>query len=158
MNVRRESLGPMRFIGLPHRGPYHLVGAAWERFQPLAAAHGLIRPGAMMVSLYLDDPSEVPPEALRSLAAIRVPEGTAAPPGMEAFDLAGGDFLIATHMGSYDGLGAAWRQLAGPLLAESPWQWRPGASPCFDHYVNDCRAVAVDDLRTDLCIPVVARV
>lgn len=64
----------------------------------------------------------------------------------------GGNYFIGTHVGSYSGLGASWKEIWGNIREKD---LKPRNSPCFELYIKG----GDDDLPesewvTELCIPV----
>lgn len=66
---------------------------------------------------------------------------------VRASQLPAGPAVAATHVGPYDGLGAAWGELVSAAEAEPT-----GIS--IESYVGDPGSAAPDELRTDLIMPV----
>lgn len=65
--------------------------------------------------------------------------------------LAPGEYATLSHLGSYDGMGAAWQRLLDDVRgggAEPEGRW-------FEVYVADPSTTAPEDLRTDLFVQVV---
>jgi AraC family transcriptional regulator len=75
MKVLIEDMPELRVAAVRHVGPYNRISEAFARLGAVAAPAGLLRPGAMMLAIYYDDPEAKPPELLESDAAITVPDG-----------------------------------------------------------------------------------
>ncbi len=152
--VRLERQPPLTLLGLPHRGPYIELGAAFERLFAWAGARGLLRPDTRSVGLYWDDPAAVPARELRSAACISLPDTAATlagPAGSERHALPGGRMAVARHQGPYGELEAAYDWLYRSWLPASGLE--PADHPCFEIYLNDPRQVAPAALLTDVCLP-----
>jgi AraC family transcriptional regulator len=65
-HVTLRDLPAMRLAAIRHTGPYHGIGAAFDRAQAWGAARGLIGPNTDFFGLYHDDPGSVPAERLRA--------------------------------------------------------------------------------------------
>jgi hypothetical protein len=71
-HVTLRDLPAMRLAAIRHTGPYHGIGAAFDRAQAWGAARGLIGPNTDFFGLYHDDPGSVPAERLRADAGFTV--------------------------------------------------------------------------------------
>jgi AraC family transcriptional regulator len=151
MDVRIEPIPPIRVAGYAHRGPYHTIGAAWDRLNRELGAHAeLLGPATMMVSVYYDDPGTAAPEALRSLAAISLDDTHRPPEGFTVDVLPASRCAVATHLGPYERLGEAWGELAAWARANGH---EPASQPCFEVYRNDPRTTQARELATELYLP-----
>lgn len=148
MKLETRNFEQREALCLTHRGPYHLIGAAFGRvFDGFFKSGGGI-PGPA-VGIYYDDPGTVPPADLRSHAGILVPAGFKSP--SDEFDrvaIEGGRYAVGTYVGPYDGIGEAWgdfmRSIADEGLALAD-------SPCFEVYLNDPMTTPAPELVTELC-------
>ncbi len=143
---------PRLVLARAHLGPYAEMGGAFGRLMDLVAEHGLARLRQELVGVFHDDPDAVPPAALRSHAGITVPEATFCPPGLEAVTLAGGRHAVLRLAGPYTGLYPAYRWLYGEGLAAAGLTLT--SAPSFEVYFNDPSTVAIEDLLTEIHIPV----
>lgn len=150
--VSIETLPDRDCAALLHTGPYDRIGESFGRLGAVLGRAGLMAAlrGAPL-ALYLDDPQEVPPEALRARVAFPIAAGTALPEGVEAVRLPGGCHAVLTHTGPYTGLGAAWEWLYREWLPHSGE--RPADRPPFECYPDDPGTVAPDRLRAQICLP-----
>lgn len=152
MELEKLKAGPFRLLSYRHIGPYHEIGPVFGRLSGWAVQHGVPFVGAM--GIWYDDPESTPPHELRSDAAILLPDGyePAAIDGGPVFsELPERNYVRATHLGPYEGLGDAWARFCQSVAAEgivtSP-------EPSFEMYVNDCSKVAPEEVRTDLYLPI----
>lgn len=149
MSLAFEDLPPMRLAAVRHTGPYQAIGAAFETLGRVAAQAGLFAlPGATMLGAYYDDPGAVPPDKLRSMAAVVVPKDAAIPGGLEEAFLNGGTYARFTHIGSFEGLPKAWDRFARELLPASGRT--PLPEPALEVYRSDMTTTPVEKLHTDL--------
>jgi AraC family transcriptional regulator len=156
MQVQIEHRPELRVGTVRHIGPYNQIGAAFARLGSIAGAAGLFaQPDPKMVGLYHDDPDSTPPEALRSDAAISVPEGQPMPEGLVERRIPAGRYACYVHVGPYDRLGDAWSRLMGEWLPASGY--RRGEGPSYEVYLSDMQSVAPAELRTELCIALADR-
>ena len=101
-----------------------------------------------------DDPETTLSAELRSDAcAIVANDFTTDDPTVQVFNLPGGRYAVATHLGAYSGLGATWSQFMGEWFPQSG-ERGDFTRTCFEVYVNDCNAVPVEEVRTDLYVPI----
>jgi AraC family transcriptional regulator len=156
--LRIDELPEQRLAAVRHVGPYQGIGAAFDRLGDWAQAHADAVLGAPL-AVYVDDPARVPPEALRSDAAVPVSEDVTiggAPgmgvPGVGEVRLAGGRYAVHRHVGPYEGLAGAWRdfmvEVGGSGAVADPTR------PCFEVYANEPGTVPDDQLVTLLHLPV----
>jgi AraC family transcriptional regulator len=147
----RESVPPMRVVAMPHVGPYWQIGPVFDRLEQWATANNIAAQG--ILAIYHDDPESVPAEKLRSDACIVVgPELSLDDTAVRLVDLPGGRYAVATYVGSYSGLPAAWGQFMG--------EWLPGSGekinfehPSFEIYRNMPGEVPESELITELYEP-----
>jgi AraC family transcriptional regulator len=153
MNIEIIERPAMRAACVRHVGPYDQIGSAFAKLGALAGPAGLFaHPGAMMIGLYYDTPGETPPEKLRADAAVVIPEGVPLPVGMTEERVDAGRFASTLHLGPYEGLSSAWRQLVEWAL-KSGHQFRFG--PSVEIYLNNPTEVPKEQLRTQLLAPIV---
>lgn len=146
-----RTIRPVRVAAIAHTGDYQEIGHAFERLQAWAGSSGLIGPGTRFFGVYHDDPETVPKAELRADACVSVPEGTAVPDGVRVLEIAGGRHAVLHHVGPYAELEGAYRHLYRDWLPASGQE--PADRPCFEEYLNDCRALPPSDWRTDLFLP-----
>lgn len=60
--------------------------------------------------------------------------------------LPGGEVMILSHLGPFDGLGATWQSFTEQIAASG----REPGGPVWEWYVSDPTTTAPEDLRTDL--------
>lgn len=153
MDVTIETLPALRLATIRHVGPYPEIGAAFHRLGRIAASAGLYaHVDPRMIALYHDDPEATAPAELRSDAALILRDDVALPAELTEATLPAGRYARVTHRGSYAGLGDAWARLMGEWLPKSGH--RVGEGTSYEMYVNNPATTAVDDLVTDLYVPV----
>lgn len=154
MEATIKTLEPMRIVALRHIGPYHLIGPVFDKLMAWAGPAGVPIQGVL--GSYYDDPHTVPAQELRSDAAIVVPADYELPAdnplGATIAEIPGGEYATATHLGSYEGLGDAWSRFTGEAIPATGRQTAEGV--CFEMYMNDCREVPLEEVRTDMYVPV----
>ncbi len=153
MKLEIQELSSQRLGYLEHRGAYPKIGPVFMRLAGIVEAAGLRgAPGTHDVAMYFDDPCSVLESELRSWAATTLPVDALLPEGLCEGRLEGGRYAVWTHLGSYEGMTVAWTD-AYRAVAGSGERIRP-ATP-FELYVNTHDEVPVEELRTDIHIPLV---
>ncbi len=151
MEARIEKVDPRTVVALRHVGPYYLIGEKFGQVAGWGARHQV--PYGEAIGIWYDNPEVVPAAELRSDACLTVPDGFALPPDdleLRITKVEGGEYAVATHMGSYEGLGDAWARFYGQAI---PALGRELAeTPSFEMYMNDCSKVPIEEVRTDLFV------
>lgn len=136
MTLEIKQTEPVRILSLAHKGPYYLIGGAFDHLFNFMVKHGL--PMNMTIAIYHDDPNQTPESELRSEACmilpadLPLPEADMAELGFREKTLDGGTFAVATYQGGYDGLGAAWGEFMGQLL---PSAGHEPSGICYEAYL-----------------------
>lgn len=154
MELRIEHRAPTRIAYIAGVGAYsQVLPASFARLRAFAGQRGLFaRPGAVTLAVCHDDPETTPAAQIRSEAAITVDDAFRPEGEVRARDLPGGKYAVATHVGAYDGLAAAWQELCGRLIPAAGLKFRRGEY--FEVYVDTPTRVPADAVRTDLHVPV----
>lgn len=139
-----------RLIGLPHSGSYHTVGKEFEAFGALCETRGLWPQVGTWAAIYYDNPEETAEAELRSFVGGEY-HGATVPDGLGETTLPGGKTAILTYKGPYAGIAAAYDSLFGNWLPQSGED--PAEAPCYELYLNNPRAVAPEELLTEICLP-----
>jgi AraC family transcriptional regulator len=100
--------------------------------------------------ILLDDPATVPEEELRYDACLALGVASAPEP-FRVLRLPAGEYARLRHFGSYDGLEAATQYVLGEWLLSSGRE--PADFPIIHHAHNDPDQTPVDDLVTDILLP-----
>lgn len=108
---------------------------------------------AAMIALYFDDPESTPASELRAEAALSVPVDKVLAPKVGENLLPAGQYACAMHEGGYDRIGDTWARCMGQRLPPSGRHLAD--SPSFERYLNTPMDVPMDQLRTELYIPLV---
>ncbi|MEM9584509.1 MAG: AraC family transcriptional regulator [Pseudomonadota bacterium] len=138
---------------LPHRGSYLEIGEQFQKAGTIFASRGLLPQMRGMLGLYYDDPGSVAEADLRSHAGVMTAEGTDVPEGMEAVTASGGRFAVLHYTGPYAGLKAAYDYLYGQYIPDNGLELRD--APAMEIYLNGPHDTAPDDLKTEVCAPIV---
>ena len=145
MQVTIVTQPELRIAGIRHLGPYDQIGRAFGKLGGILK--GPPPGGSQMIALFLDDPSSVPPERLRSEAALTLSPHAKAPDGLIEQRVPAGDYARAIHQGSYEGLPAAWNALKNEWL---PSSGRRMGHPSYEVYVNNPMTTEKSELLTEI--------
>ena len=151
MDVRIETVGPIRVARIRHVGPYTEVGPCFERLFRWAASIGA--PTGRVLTLSYDDPGSVAEDRLRSDACVELRTGEEPPPGIELGPVGGGRYAVYRLIGPYDGIAEAYRRLFEEWLPGSGESMADG--PCIELYRHAQTDRPPEKLVTDLCVPLV---
>ena len=89
----------------------------------------------------------VPPEQLRSEAALTLSPHAKAPDGLIEQRVPAGDYARTVHQGSYEGLPATWNALKNEWL---PSSGRRMGHPSYEVYVNNPMTTEKSGLLTEI--------
>lgn len=154
MHVEIVRKPGFRVASIRHIGPYMQINQAFEQLGKIAEREGLLRnENAAMVAIYHDDPESTPADQLRSDAGIVVPEGVELPSPLIEQRLPAGAYACTVHVGPYERLGDTWQRLMGEWIP-SHGQRVEGLS--YERYLNMPGSVPKEQLRTEICVPIVA--
>jgi AraC family transcriptional regulator len=150
MKLELRELTPRKAVCIAHSGPYFMIGQTFGQLgQWLAENHSTYGNG---IAFYYDDPESTPTDQLRSDAGAIVEAGFQTDdPRVHLVEVAGGAFMVGTHVGPYDSLPNAWGEMMGSSLPEG-YTYRN--SPPFEFYVNNCADTPAADLITELHLAV----
>lgn len=151
MKVEIKQLKPIRVAFMRHIGPYGEVGKTWDEFLTIMGKDGYLGGNPMMLGICHDDPEVTPPAKIRYDACLTVDEDFAPSGDIGVQTVAGGDYAVTTHTGSYNQLGDTYAELLGQWLPRSGHELRN--APCFEVYLNDPQSTPPEELLTDICAP-----
>ncbi len=152
MDVRIENREPLRVAYVRIIGPYSDVGPLFQKLFMLAGPKGLLKAGAAIISMGLDEPEVTPAAELRLDACISCGDDTTAEGELKVKTIAGGPYAVYTHTGPYEQLPDVYAALYGGWLPQSGREPRAGAAP-FDVYENNPMDTKPADLRTTVFLP-----
>ncbi len=150
-HVSLRELPALRLAAIRHAGPYHGIGAAFDRLQAWGAARGLVGPGTRFLALYHDDPGSVPAARLRSDAGFEVGPEAAGEGEVRVLEVPAARVAALRFRGPYAELERAYGWLYGEWLPGSGEE--PADRPCMEEYVNDPKRTPPPDLLTDVMLP-----
>ncbi|MGB8258718.1 MAG: AraC family transcriptional regulator [Terracidiphilus sp.] len=151
MKAEIKKMQPMRVAYLRHVGPYNEVGPTWDRLTMLLGKEGYLAGNPMILGLCHDDPEVTEPAKIRYDACVTVDESFEPIEGIEVQTIAGGDYAVTLHKGSFDGLGRTYAELYG--------QWIPRAgrevrnAPAFEVYLCNPDETPEEERLTEIYAP-----
>lgn len=150
-NVTYKTLADIEVVSLAHSGSYQKIGQAFERLGGWLGARNLINADTRMMGVYYDDPDAVAENDLRSRACFSVSKSCALDAPLERITIAGGEYAVLLHQGSYAALPAAYQWFFGVWLLQSGRELRD--VPVFEEYLNTPLDTAPADLLTEIYLP-----
>lgn len=155
MKVEFQQMKPMRVAFMRHVGPYGEVGKTWEQFLTIMGKDGYLGDNPMMFGICHDDPEVTPPAKIRYDACLTVGEDFEPRGEIGVQTVAGGEYAMTTHTGSYNQLGRTYSEFLGQWLPRSGYELRD--DPCFEVYLNDPHSTPPEELLTDIYAPLQRR-
>ncbi len=154
IEVRR--IEPVRAAAMRHVGPYDQIGALFDRLMAWAGPHRMLGPTARVLGLCYDDPEMTPPELCRYDACLALDPDQSVPlgNGVSEILIQGGEYAVGVHRGPHCDLPHTYALVCG--------QWCPQFGreirdvPCIENYLNHPRSTLVEDLRTEVYVPLQA--
>lgn len=150
-DVRTIDFPALRLAAIAHQGPYHGIGAAFDRLSAWAQARGLLRGDSRFFGRYFDDPKSVPPAQCRSEACITLAPGDAVDAAVRLVEMPAFRAAVLRFRGPYAELEAPYEWLYGTWLPASGQE--PADLPGLEEYPNDPRTTPPAELLTDVILP-----
>jgi AraC family transcriptional regulator len=151
MKVTVDRRGEVIVVALRREGkPYTNLNATFGQIWSWAEAKDILKDLQGIYGILLDDPATVPEDELRYDACLALGV-TSAPEPFRVLRLPAGEYACLRHFGSYDGLEAATQYVVGEWLLSSGRE--PADFPIIHHAHNDPDQTPVDDLVTDILLP-----
>jgi AraC family transcriptional regulator len=155
MKVAVDRRGEIMVVALRREGKaYTDLNATFGQVWSWAEATDTLQHLQGIYGIPLDDPASVPVDELRYDAGLALGV-TSAPEPFRVLRLPAGEFACLRHFGSYDGLEAATQYVVGEWLLSSGRE--PADFPVFHNFINDPDQTPVDELITDILLPLKER-
>jgi AraC family transcriptional regulator len=151
MNIQIKNVAPKRVAFMRHVGPYHEVGAIWEKLATWMGAQGWLCGKLEFIGLCHDDPEVTPPDKIRYDACITVPDNFVPSNDVGVQVIPGGEYAVTTHFGPYEKLTETYMEIFGQWLPRSGREL--GNCPSLEIYINDPCVTPPKDLITDIYVP-----
>ena len=153
MNVQVAQADPIYVVMMRHVGPYETIGPVFERLLTWVNEQKI--PVQRTIGIYWDNPDFTDASALRSAACVEVWKGYQLPDhrilNLEQMEIAGGPYAIMRFVGPYEDLGPIWSDFTNHI--ERNLRRKIAQTPAFEVYVNDASNTPLDQLITDLYMP-----
>jgi AraC family transcriptional regulator len=146
--IRVETFPAIRVAFMRQRGSYANIGALWQRLLAWAQSHSLLDAQPALYGLCPDDPEVTPEPLLRFDACVAVPNTFAAEAEAGMAEVPAGTYAVATHRGPYERLNETYLEVIGRWFPTSGFE--PSLDAVVEHYLNDPRTVAPEDLLTEV--------
>ena len=144
----------MRAAALRHVGPYPQIGPVFDKLVGIAVVSGWFSlPEACTLLMTYDCPDTVPATELRSDAAVVVGPDSVLPVDVDELIIPAGRYVRGVYIGPYSGLADAWTAFSDNVRAAG---YAVEGSTALEMYVSDPRSCPVDELRTELYLPLTA--
>jgi AraC family transcriptional regulator len=154
MRVSIDRRGEIMVVALRREGkPYTNLNATFREVWSWAEATDRVKDLHGIYGVPLDDPASVPEDKLRYDACLALGEA-GAPGPFRVLRLPAGEYARLRHPGSYDGLEEATQNIVGEWLLRSGRE--PADFPVFHSFLNDPDQTPVEELLTDILLPLVA--
>lgn len=151
MKVEIEQRGEVLVVALRREGkPYTNLNATFGQVWSWAEVTGILAQLEGIYGIPLDDPISVPESELRYEASLALGVA-AAPEPFRVVSLPAGEYARLRHSGSYDGLEVATQALLGEWLLPSGRE--PANFPIVHQFINDPDQTPVEELATDILLP-----
>ena len=151
MQIDVVDLPKMRAAALRHVGPYQQIGPVFDKLVGIAVVSGWFTlPEACTMLVTYDCPTDVPATELRSDAAVVVGPDSVLPVDVDELIIPAGKYVRGVYIGPYSGLADAWTAFSDNVRAAG---YAIEGSTAMEMYVSDPRSCPVDELRTELYLP-----
>jgi AraC family transcriptional regulator len=154
MDVRIETVPPMKVAFIRHVGPYddgEAISRTWAKLMAWAGSRGLLGPQTKHIGIAHDNPHVTPPEKCRYDACITVDRPFAPEGEVGVQEISGGEYAVVTHKGPYEKMAEPYAWLYGEWLPSSGRE--PSDAAGFTVYRNSPRDTKPEDLLTDIYVP-----
>ena len=156
LGVEIRRIEPLRVAAMRKVGPYSEIGALFESLMAWGGRSRVLGPTTRVLGLCYDDPDMTPPEKCRYDACLTLDSDESVPLGSGVVEILiqGGEYAVAVHRGQHCDLPQTYALVCG--------QWCPRLGreirdvPCIENYLNHARNAAVEDLRTEIYVPLLA--
>ena len=151
MQIDVVDLPKMRAAALRHVGPYQQIGPVFDKLVGIAVVSGWFTlPEACTMLVTYDCPDAVPATELRSDAAVIVGRDSVLPVDVDELIIPVGRYVRCVYIGPYSGLADAWTAFSDDVRGAG---YAVEGSMALEMYVSDPRSCPVDELRTELYLP-----
>lgn len=151
MEVRIETVEPMRVAFIRHIGPYMECKTAWDKLCAWAGPKGIFSTNPKVIGICHDDPQVTPPEKIRYDACFTVNDEIEAEGEVGIQVVGDGKYAVCSHKGPYENLESTYAEIMGKWLPQSGQEL--GEHLNFELYLNSPDETPPEELLTELYIP-----
>ena len=152
MEPKIINLDSIKVLYIRKLGSYVKSGEeAWKALLNFAGPKGLLNNKPAMFGLSYDDPALVSAEKLRYEACIEVDSDVEQDGDFKVQTIGGGKYLVVLHVGAWDKVHDAYVK-AFDWLKENKVDCR--IAPCIEKYLNTPDEVDIENLKTEVYIPI----
>ncbi len=152
IEINVVSVEPFQVIASRRHGPPDSLFSAFGELLEWAQSTGLAERLQGIYGIPIDDHRDTPEAVCRFDCCFDFGPQVNAPGKFRIDDLGGGEFVVARHVGPYDGLDDVYDYLYGQWINDSAYSLRDG--PLFNHYLNDPDTIPPERWETDVYVPV----
>ncbi|MCK5114466.1 MAG: GyrI-like domain-containing protein [Phycisphaerae bacterium] len=154
MEVKVETRNPVKVAFVRHLGPYAEAHPAWETLCKFAVKCPQIDMNKPGIGLSYDDPDTTPPAEIRYDACFELAGDFEATGDIGVTEIPGGQYAVAIHEGPYEKMIDTYCALFNDWMPANGRELRPD-TPCVEIYLNCPRETPPDQLKTQICVPLV---
>ncbi len=152
MEVNIVDLEPMEVLFVRHTGPYHTVGASWEKLCGWAGPLGLLGRNTKFIGLAYDDPMITPPEKIRCDVCITLDHKVNPVGEFGVQTIPAGKYAMALHRGPYENFNDTYKSICGEWIPKNGKRIK--SLPSIEIYLNHPDQTKPEDLLTEVYIPI----
>jgi AraC family transcriptional regulator len=158
LGVEIRHIEPIRVAAMRQLGPYREIGTLFEKLMAWAGRSRVLERRPRVLGLCYDDPEMTPEEECRYDACLAldphqsVPHGS----GVREILIQGGEYAVAVHRGPHCDLPQTYAVVCGHWCPRFGRELRD--VPCIENYLNHPRNTPVEDLRTEVYVPLQAEI
>ena len=149
-----KNLKQMNVISARAKGDYATSSSkAWGKIMKFAYSNKLMNKQTKMIGISHDDPNVTPDAHIRYDACLDLNTKLELADGLKSQTIAGGQYAVFLHKGSYQKLANSYSYIFSDWLSECKYKLRD--LPCFEMYLNrDPRRTKPENLKTEIYIPI----
>lgn len=155
IKVQVKHVDPIRVAYVRHVGPYPECGAAWSKLLTALKGMGVLNDDSLSMGIPYDNPAATPAAELRYDACVAVDDDFNPAGEIGVQEIFGGDYAVATYVGSYERLADVYRALLENWMPQSGLKM--GQGPCIEVYRSSWETTAPADLVTEICAPLLGQ-
>ncbi len=149
--IEGMELASVHNIG-PYMGDEKIFGNMFDKLTAWAGPNNLMTPETKMISVYHNDPTELPPEEHEMSVCISVPKEVKASGEIKRIKLNSGKYAIGHYELDENEFDGAWTDMFMNKMAKAKLEMLDG--DCFEVYLNNREEHPEKKQTLDICVPV----